>query len=405
MESGPLTGLRVLDLSRMVSGPLCGRMLVDLGADVVKIEPPDRDRTSTVPPFVGGVSPYYAQMNAGKRNVCLDLKAPGGSEVVARLAVNADVFLENFRPGVLARYGLDAHALLGANRRLVYCSVTGWGQSGPWRDRRAFAPLVHADIGTLELAARRRDRRPEPEVNQHGDVYPAVVATSAVLAALLQRVTTGRGQHLDVAMGQAAFYVNEWAATDLQPPVDDFAGFDTWNQYTYRLGDGSYVALVGNPVNLFPRWVRGFGGDETLLTDARFVTPAARAAHISEMNEVVDALTGRFADFSALEAAVDDPWMLMAQVRSTAQFATTDWATERRLTTDVAPGLPVPAAPWQSSETTIGYPTTVSALGADNRAVLMEAGYSDGEVDELARAGVLRDGSDAEMMRGRPDAT
>ena len=405
MNLGPLTGLRVLDLSRMVSGPLCGRMLADLGADVVKVEPPDRDRTSTVPPLVHGVSPYYAQMNAGKRNVCVDLKAPGGSEVVARLAAGADVFLENFRPGVLERYDLDADSLLAANPRLVYCSVTGWGQSGPWRDRRAFAPLVHADIGTLELAARHRDRRPEPEIHQHGDVYPAVVATSAVLAALLARVTTGRGDHLDVAMGQAAFYVNDWAATDLQPPVEDFGGFDTWNQYTYRLGDGSYVALVGNPVNLFQLWVRSLGGDDALLTDTRFVTPAARAAHVSEMNQVMDGLTGRFPDFAALETAMDDPWMLMAQVRSTAEFATTDWATERGLTSEVAPGIPVPAAPWQSSETTIGYPTSVSALGADNRAVLLEAGYSDDEVDELARAGVLRDGSETEPRGARPDAT
>jgi CoA:oxalate CoA-transferase len=405
MKSGPLAGLRVLDLSRMVSGPLCGRMLADLGADVVKVEPPDRDRTSNVPPFVHGVSPYYAQMNAGKRNVCVDLKAPGGPEVVARLAASADVFLENFRPGVLERYELDANSLLVANPGLVYCSVSGWGQRGPWRERRAFAPLVHADIGTLELAARHRDRRPEPEVNQHGDVYPAVVATSAVLAALLQRVTTGRGQHLDVAMGQAAFYVNEWAATDLQPPVDDFAGFDTWNQYTYRLGDGSYVALVGNPVNLFPLWVGSLGGDEALLTDPRFVTPAARAAHVSEMNEVVEELTDRFPDFAALEGAMDGPWMLMAQVRSAAAFATTEWAIDRGLTSDVAPGLPVPAAPWQSSEAAIGYPTSVSALGADNRAVLLEAGYPDDEVTELVRAGVLRDGSDPEPLRGGPDAT
>jgi crotonobetainyl-CoA:carnitine CoA-transferase CaiB-like acyl-CoA transferase len=123
------------------------------------------------------------------------------------------------------------------------------------------------------------------------------------------------------------------------------------------------------------------------------------------MNEVLEGLTGRFSDFAALEAAIDDPWMPMAPVRSTAAFATTDWATERGLTSDVAPGLPVPAAPWQSSETTIGYPTSVSVLGAHNRAVLAEAGYSDDEVDERARTGVLREGSDSEPMRGRSDAT
>jgi crotonobetainyl-CoA:carnitine CoA-transferase CaiB-like acyl-CoA transferase len=108
MVDGQLAGIRVLDLSRMVSGPLCGRLLSDLGADVIKIEPPEGDRTRTVPPFVDGVSPYYAQMNAGKRNVCLDLRAEGAVQVLARLAAGADVLLENFRAGVLARFGLDA---------------------------------------------------------------------------------------------------------------------------------------------------------------------------------------------------------------------------------------------------------------------------------------------------------
>src|SRR5437660_3536132 len=105
-DLAPLSGTRVIDVSRVVSGPLCGRMLADLGADVIKIEPPDGDATRRVPPFVDGVSAYYAQLNAGKRNVSIDLKAPGGAEVIARLARTADVFLENFRPGVLAKFGL-----------------------------------------------------------------------------------------------------------------------------------------------------------------------------------------------------------------------------------------------------------------------------------------------------------
>ena len=203
----PLAGIKVLDLSRVVSGPLCGRMLADLGADVVKIEAPVGDNTRTVPPFIDGVSVYYAQLNAGKRNVSIDLKAPGAPALLARLAESVDVLLENFRPGVMARHGLDADTLLAANPRLVYCSVTGWGQDGPWMNRRAYAPLVHADAGGVDFAARVRGRRPEQEVNQHGDVYTAMLASNAILAGLLQRVATGRGQHLDVAMGQAALYV------------------------------------------------------------------------------------------------------------------------------------------------------------------------------------------------------
>ena len=142
-----------------------------------------------MPPIVEGISPYFAQMNAGKRNVCLDLKAPGAVDVIERLVDRADVLLENFRPGVMDRLGLGAETLLARNPRLVYCSISGWGQDGPWRDRRAYAPLLHAEVGTLEFAARVRGRAPEQEVHIHGDVYPALVAANAVLAALLQRAT------------------------------------------------------------------------------------------------------------------------------------------------------------------------------------------------------------------------
>jgi crotonobetainyl-CoA:carnitine CoA-transferase CaiB-like acyl-CoA transferase len=235
-----------------------------------------------------------------------------------------------------------------------------------------------------------RGRRPESEVNQHGDVYAAVLASSAVLAALVQRATTGVGQHLDVAMGQTAFYVNEWAAVDLQPPAGDHAGFDTWNQYQYELGDGRHVALLGNPVNLFPRWVQVLGGEPELLADERFATPAARAAHVPEMIEVMDRLTRRFPSFEALEAALDDPSLLAACVRSTADLTRTEWADVRGLVTESVPGVPIPAAPWRSDGAAIGHPTTVAGLGADNRTVLAEAGYGDAEIEALVAAGVLR---------------
>jgi crotonobetainyl-CoA:carnitine CoA-transferase CaiB-like acyl-CoA transferase len=390
--------MRIIDMSRVVSGPLCGRMLADLGAEVVKIEPPEGDITRNVPPFVNGVSAYFAQMNAGKRNVSVDLKAPDGPAVVARLASQADVLIENFRPGVLARFGLDAQTLLAANPRLVYCSITGWGQDGPWRDQRSFAPLVHAAAGTLELTARHRGRRPEQEVNQHADVYTAVIATSAVLAALLQRGATGQGQHLDIAMGQASVYVNEWAATGLQPPADDYGNFDAWNHCTFPLGDGSYVALLGNPVDLFPVWAGCLGGDQALLTDPRFADRETRSAHIAETVSAIEALTQRFADFPALEAVLG-PWMLAAPVRSVAELAGTRWAAHRGLTAEVARGLPVPAAAWQASASRVGVRSAISALGADNRSVLAGAGYRTGDIDALHASGALRDQDDASTQR------
>ena len=365
-------------------------MLADLGAEVIKIEAPGGDVTRTVPPVVSDVSVYYAQLNAGKRNVCLDLKSPGAAEVIARLAGASDVVVENFRPGVLARFGLDAPTLRAGNPRLIYCSITGWGQDGPWIDRRAYAPLVHAEVGMLEMGGRVRGRRPEQEVNQHGDVYPALMATNAVLAALLQRATTGKGQHLDVAMGQSLVYVNEWAAVGLQRHVGDHGTFATWTHRNYRLGDGSYVAFVGNPVRLFPAWVRCLGGDQGLLTDPRFATEEARAEHVDEVVDALDSLVSRFPNAESVEARLD-PSMLAGPVRALADLAQSDWAQQRGLIAEVAPGLPVPAAPWQSDGADVGVTGTVAAMGAHNRAVLTEiGGYSAAEIDALVETGVLR---------------
>jgi CoA:oxalate CoA-transferase len=371
-----------------VSGPLCGRVLADLGADVIKVEAPGGDVTRTVPPVVSDVSVYYAQLNAGKRNVCLDLKAPGGLEVIARLAGASDVLLENFRPGVLARYHLDAATLRAAHPRLIYCSVTGWGQDGPWVGRRAYAPLVHAEVGMLEMGGRVRGRRPEQEVNQHGDVYPALMATNAVLAALVQRATTGVGQHLDVAMGQALLYVNEWAAVGLQRHRGDHGTFSTWTHWDYRVGDGSYIAFVGNPIRMFPAWVRCLGGDPSLLDDPRFVDEEARAEHLDEVVEAIDALTSGFPNAASIEAVLD-PSMLAGPVRSVADLAESDWARYRGLTVEVAPGLPVPAAPWLSDGSDVGVGGDVASMGAHNREVLSEIGYRQSEIDALVAAGLL----------------
>src|SRR3954452_923958 len=142
---GPLDGVRVVDLSRVLSGPSCGKALADLGADVIKVEPPGGDLTRTAQPRVGGVPAYFAQQNCGKRCVSVDLRLDAGRSLVADLAAACDVVLENFRPGVLARYGLDYESVRARNRGVVYCSITGYGQDGPNAGRRAYAPVMHAE--------------------------------------------------------------------------------------------------------------------------------------------------------------------------------------------------------------------------------------------------------------------
>jgi crotonobetainyl-CoA:carnitine CoA-transferase CaiB-like acyl-CoA transferase len=200
---------------------------------------------------------------------------------------------------------------------------------------------------------------------------------------------TGAGQHLDVALGQASVYANEWAAATLQDPVDSYGHFETWNHYTYRLGDGSFVALVGSPVDCFPMWVDCLSDSQDLLTDPRFATREARASHVEDLVDAVDGLTSRFANFAALEPVLG-PRVLAAPVRSLSDLSATDWAAYRELTVEVTPGLPVPAAPWQASGATIGVQPTIAALGADNRSVLAACGYRPDEIDALQSSGALR---------------
>src|SRR3954452_18165134 len=156
----PLDGIRVVDLSRVLSGPSCGKALVDLGADVIKVEPPEGDLTRTAQPRVGGIPAYFAQQNCGKRSISVDLRLPAGRELVGDLAAAADVVLENFRPGVLDRLGLGYETVSTRNPKVVFCSITGYGQDGPMAGRRAYAPVMHAEIGLMEFGARRLKTEP-----------------------------------------------------------------------------------------------------------------------------------------------------------------------------------------------------------------------------------------------------
>ncbi len=207
----PLDGLRVLDLSRIVAGPFAGRMLADLGADVVKLEPPEGDTTRFWGEVRHGLSGFYTQQNAGKRNVCVDLKAPGATHLVLRLARRADVLIENFRPGVLDRLGLGWAAVSAANPRLVMLSVTGFGQTGPLARRTAFAPVIHAESGLLARQAAFDDAWPSDPMLSIADYNAALHGLVAVLAALRMRDTTGAGQHVDLAMLDAMLATDDYA--------------------------------------------------------------------------------------------------------------------------------------------------------------------------------------------------
>jgi CoA:oxalate CoA-transferase len=211
--TSPLDGVKVLDLSRVLAGPHTGRMLADLGADVVKVEPPEGDVSRTL-----GKKPdsaYFRQQNAGKRSITIDLSRPDGRALVTQLAAAADVVIENFRPGVMARLGLAWQDLAAVNPRLVMLSISGFGQDGPERHRPSYAGVIHAETG---LIARRRtatDGQPADIEISMADTVTGLHGVIGVLAALRLRETTGRGQHVDLAMIDAMVCSDDYLPNEI----------------------------------------------------------------------------------------------------------------------------------------------------------------------------------------------
>ncbi len=387
--NAPLDGVTVLDLTRFLAGPMAGRVLADLGADVIKIEPPVGDPTRHVKPEVDGVSAYYAQTNTGKRNISIDITTSDGADLVARLAEQADVLLENYRPGVLERHGLDASTLRSRAPRLVYCSISGYGQDGPWAGRRAFAPLVHAEAGTLDFAARKRQAGVLPEVQSHGDVYPAMTAAMSILAALVQRDRTGQGQRIDVSMAEVLVYLNEWSAVDVAG-FDDEQLFGAWTGLIGELANGQSVAFAGNPVWMFPLWLKAMARPE-LADDPRFATTDDRLAHQEELRELLRGFVATFHNADALEEHLEPFGIPVGSVRSLRDLATTPWAIEREIFTTVGPGVRVPNRIAQWADADVGARPRIAALGEDNEAVLEDLlGMDAGTTRRLTDQRVLR---------------
>ena len=204
----PLDGVRVLDLSRVLAGPFAGRMLSDLGADVVKLEPPQQDLTRLWGAVIGEVPGYFHQQNAGKRNVCIDLSVREGLALAKQLAASADIVIENFRPGVMDRLGLGYEQLKALRKDLILLSISGYGQDSPESQRMAYAAVIHAESGLVQRQA--RDGRPPQDVRVSlSDTNAALHGLVAVLAAMHLRQTPGLGQHIDMSMLDATIVTDD----------------------------------------------------------------------------------------------------------------------------------------------------------------------------------------------------
>jgi len=398
MTTAPLAGIRVLDFSRVLSGPHCGRMLADLGADVIKVEPPEGDLTRYAHPRANSIALYFAQQNCGKRNISLDLERPEAVDVLLRLAETADVVLENFRPGVMDRMGVGYATVHARNPRLVYASISGYGQTGPDRDRRAYATVIHAEMGLVASAEQYRPSGdPTQDAMSHADTYSGLACLAAILAALYQREHTGTGQHLDIAMAEAMLCANDFAHVDLSGAdmTDKVPSLAPPYSPTLRTADGREVVIAGDPAadGMFEAYSAVMDRAD-LAADPRFATRADRRRHRDALLGLVQDWVLTFPTTAALEARLGTHRIAMGVVRTVAEAGRSPWAQARGAVVDVddrgGATVPIPNSPWRFSAAATGVRGVAAYRGEHNREVLREvAGLTDAEIDHLEAAGVL----------------
>ena len=314
--AAPLAGLRVLELARILAGPWAGQLLADLGADVIKVERPGEgdDTRHWGPPFLTGAdgehlgAAYFHSCNRGKRSVAIDLGAAEGQARVRALAADADVVIENYKVGGLARYGLDANTLRAANPRLVYCSITGFGQTGPYAHRAGYDFIIQGMGGMMSITG-ESDGPPQKGGVAHADLFTGVYATVAILAALERRHATGKGAYLDMALldtqvGVLGNQALNWMASGRVPERMGNGHVNLAPYQSFPTSDGDLIIAVGND-RQFARLCAILGAPE-LADDGRYATNPGRVANRATLIPAVTTLTVRrtSADlYVALEAA------------------------------------------------------------------------------------------------------
>lgn len=363
-------------------------MLADFGADVVKVEPPDGDGSRRWGRQVNGVGPFFSLQNCGKRSVSVDLSTQTARELCRRLAAVADVVVENFRPGVMARWGLSFPDLHPVNRGLIYGSITGYGPSGERAQRRAFANVIHADAGLLERQARRDGRPPTPIRWSAADTYSSLELLAGILAALYHRQITGAGQLVEVAMVDAMLAVDDFAAFDLWGPTD-VGGFP--DPVLLQTLDG-YVMVSANPALVPDAFLAAIGGEE-LLSDERFSSAAARLQNRDELVAEIESRTAMIPG-ETVEHAFDDAGLAVARLVTTPEAVERAAAEDRRTIVEVddrsGGRARVINSPQRFSAAESGIRGVVPLRGEHNREVLAEwLGAPEDEVVRLVESGVL----------------
>ena len=380
----PLNGLKVLDFSRVLAGPFAGRMLSDLGADVVKVEPPDGDVTRLWGHVVAGLPGYYHQQNAGKRNVCIDLRNAQSKQLVLDLVAEADILIENYRPDVMPRLGLGFDELTKVNPRLIMLSISGFGHGGPESHRPAYAPIVHAEVGLMHRQAERNDLPFSDLPLSVADTNASLHGLVGLLSAVIMRQQTGAGQHIDIAMVDATLATDDQVHYALEDAEDTGPlRNDTWDT-----GPGP-ILISADFRYLWHLLTNQMGVNDPTSKDM----PLPEKIRIRR--EIVGKYLANLASWEAVEEAMAQMNLAWGQVRAPVALREQPTLAARGAITEVddrAGGTrPITQSPYRFSAARSGVRGPAPHRGEHNIEVLQDwLGRSAAQVQALHGSGVLQ---------------
>ena len=379
----PLQGVRVLDLSRVLAGPYCTMVLGDLGADVIKVEPPEGDETrGWGPPFAEGESAYYLCVNRNKRGIVINLKTDEGRKILRDLALQSDVLVENFRPGTLKKFGLDFETLHELNPKLIYCSITGFGQTGSMKDKPGYDFMIQALGGLMSITG-----EPDGEPMKTGvavvDLFAGQNAIIAILAALQARTLTGRGQQLDIALfdsqlGWLANVASNYLISGKLPKRHGNSHANIVPYQSFQASDGWFAIAVGND-RQFAR-LCDLIGKPGFAADEKFATNSARVQNRAELIPLLIDIF-KTASVSDWLAKLDEAEIPCGPIQNFEQVFSMPVVGEREMLVKMEHPtigkLPLVGSPLKMSDTPVEYRLPPPLMGEHTEEVLRELGWGD----------------------------
>ncbi|MEZ5753537.1 MAG: CaiB/BaiF CoA-transferase family protein [Paracoccaceae bacterium] len=373
--SAPLAGIRVIELARILAGPWAGQTLADLGAEVIKVESPEGDDTRQWgPPFIeregDRSAAYFHATNRGKRSVTCDFRTPEGQETVRRLVADADVVIENFKVGGLAKYGLDWPSLQAVNPRLIYCSITGFGQTGPYAHRAGYDFIIQGMAGLMSVTG-EKDGQPQKVGVAVTDVFTGVYAATAILAALVQRGVTGRGQQIDMALMDVATAIManqnmNYLTTGKAPAKMGNAHPNLAPYAVFDCADGWIILATGNDGQY--RKLCAILGLDALAEHPDYLTNADRVRNREPMTAAITAATVKWTKADLLKAC-EDHGVPAGPINNLAEVFADPQVIARGLQLDLG-GIPGVRSPFTFSEASLSLDRPAPKLGEHQDEIL-----------------------------------